>query len=163
MIKIFTVLCTLLFLTVTSQIYSQGVTTASISGYVSDIAGEYLPNANIIAVHEPSGIQYGTSSRESGLFNIANMKVGGPYTVTVSYVGYIAQKQENVFLNLGQNVRLDFVLSSESVELGEVLVTSEGDDVLNSARTGAVTYIDPMQVTTLPSVKRSCTGWSDKC
>ena len=136
-------------------IYSQGVTTASISGYVSSTGGEYLPNANVIVIHLPTGTQLGASTRENGLFNIPNMKIGGPYTITVSFVGYITQKQEGVFLNLGQNVRLDFVLSSESLQLGEVVVTSEEDEVLNSSRTGAVTFIDPMQVMTLPSVKRS--------
>ncbi|MDO8548567.1 MAG: carboxypeptidase-like regulatory domain-containing protein, partial [Ignavibacteria bacterium] len=122
MLKLFTYVSFLFFFIYITPIYSQGVTTASISGYVSNTEGEYLPNANVIAVHVSSGTQYGASTRENGLFNIPNMKIGGPYTITVSFVGYITQKQEGVFLNLGQNVRLDFVLSSESLQLGEVVV-----------------------------------------
>ncbi len=136
-------------------LFSQGLTTASLNGIVKGADGEFLPGANVIAVHTPSGTQYGASTRENGLFNLPNLRIGGPYTITVSFVGYNPQKREDIFLKLGQNLRVDFELVTEAVELDQVVVSGQEDKVLNSGRTGAATYIDPGQVTALPSIKRS--------
>jgi len=144
-----------LFIFFLQQAYPQGLTTSSMSGIVSDNENNPLPSANIMAVHVPTGTQYGTSTRENGQFNIQNMKVGGPYTVTVSFVGYTKAIIENIFLELGQQRRLDVQLSAEVIEGAEVVVTGERDAILNSNRTGAETVITPREVTLLPSIKRS--------
>lgn len=138
-----------------NNLYAQGVTTASMSGIISDADGNPLPGANIIAEHIPTGTEYGISSRNTGAFNFINLKIGGPYKVTVSYVGYQSQTQENIFLSLAQNLRVNFSLQSESVEMGEIVVEGEKDDVMNGSRTGAATYITAAQVDQLPSIKRS--------
>ncbi|KAB2837941.1 MAG: TonB-dependent receptor, partial [Melioribacteraceae bacterium] len=138
-----------------SSINAQGVTTAAVSGVIASVKGESLPGANILLVHEPTGTQYGASSRDNGLYNILNVKVGGPYTITVSFVGYVSQKQENIFLSLGQNLRLDFKLEEDVVKIGEVVVQSQVDKLFNSTRTGAETFITPQEVAQLPSIKRS--------
>ncbi len=156
-IKILLILPVIAFLfSFSQQTYAQGVTTGSITGIVFDKANNNpLPGANVIAVHVPSGTQYGTSSRGNGQFDILNMKIGGPYTVTVSYVGYAKEVKENVFLNLGQQLRLDFQLSEEAVTGEEVTVTAERDVIFNSNRTGAETFVNPKDVTLMPSIKRS--------
>lgn len=138
-----------------SSINAQGVTTAAVSGVIASVKGESLPGANILLVHEPTGTQYGASTRDNGLYNILNVKVGGPYTITVSFVGYVSQKQENIFLSLGQNLRLDFKLEEDVVKIGEVVVQSQVDKLFNSTRTGAETFITPQEVAQLPSIKRS--------
>jgi len=136
-------------------IIAQGVTTASLNGVVKDADGNPLPGANVIAEHIPSGSQYGAATRDNGFFNLPNLRVGGPYTVTVSYIGYNPQKKENINLNLGQDFRIEFTLESQAVTVGEVVVTAEQDAVLNSNRTGAATYVDVEQIQTLPTIKRS--------
>ena len=74
-------------------ILGQGATTAALNGIITDQNGEPLPSATIIAVHVPSGTQYGTTSRTDGKYNILGLRVGGPYTVTVSYIGYESQEK----------------------------------------------------------------------
>ncbi len=138
-----------------SNLWAQGVTTGSINGIITDADGDPLPGANIIAVHVPSGAQYGAASRESGAYNLPNLKVGGPYKITVSYVGFDPQIKENVYVNLGQKLRVDFEMHGKSVEIGQVTVTAEQSEVMNSNRTGAATYVNPKQVQELPSIKRS--------
>ena len=137
------------------QSYPQGVTTSSLNGLVVDKENNPLPSANIIAIHVPTGTQYGASSRSNGQFNMQNMKVGGPYTVIVSFVGYSKETVENIYLNLGQQLRLDFQLETQAIEGGEVIVLGEKDAILNSTRTGAETVINPKEVTLMPSIKRS--------
>ncbi|MFT5142815.1 MAG: hypothetical protein ACI80V_002929 [Rhodothermales bacterium] len=133
----------------------QGVTTGALNGLVLDTAGEPLPGANVIALHAPSGTRYGTAVRTGGQFNIPNMRVGGPYTVTVSFIGFQSAVQANVFVNLAQNLQLDFTLSEQVIQGGEIFVVAEIDDVMNSDRTGAATTISLEQVALMPSIKRS--------
>jgi hypothetical protein len=143
------------FMLLPETIMAQGVTTASLNGIVQDADGNPLPGANVMAEHIPSGSQYGAATRDNGFFNLPNLRVGGPYTVTVSYIGFNPQKMENIFLNLGQNFRIEFTMESQAVTVGEVVVTAEQDAVLNSNRTGAATYVEVEQIQSLPTVKRS--------
>lgn len=138
-----------------STLQAQGVTTAELAGSVSDADGTGMEGANIVATHEPSGITYGTTSRTGGVFNVPNMRVGGPYTVTVSYIGYRSKTETDIHLNLGSSAHLDFTLQQEAIEMAGVEVVGEQDDVMNSSRTGAATYVGADQVAAMPSIKRS--------
>ena len=138
-----------------STLRGQGVTTAAIDGFVTDQNGAPLVEAAVVATHVPSGTQYRAVVRSGGAYSIPNMRVGGPYRVTATLIGYKTQTQDNVFLQLGQTSRLDFSLQPAAVELAGVQATAERDAVLNSGRTGAATFITPAQVQELPSVKRS--------
>jgi hypothetical protein len=60
-----------------NQNFAQGVTTAAMNGYVQDTDGNPLPGANVIAMHTPSGTQYGASTRDNGLFNLPNLRTLG--------------------------------------------------------------------------------------
>src|SRR3990170_5553713 len=83
------------------------------------------------------------------------MRVGGPYRVTATMIGFQPRTEENVQLSLGQTLRLDLALTAQVVELEEIAVTAERDEVLDAGRTGAATYVSPEQVELLPSIKRS--------
>lgn len=134
--------------------YGQGLTTASLSGKVIDDNGNPLEGANVVATHEPTGTQYGAAVRNSGRYDILNMKIGGPYTVSVTYIGYQEQSEENVYLNLGISAKIDYQLTPQAIEVAGVIVTAEMDDVMNSGRTGAATFISPDLVALMPSIKR---------
>jgi len=139
----------------TNSVFAQGVTTAAINGVIVDVDGEPLPGANVEALHEETGTHYGAATRISGIYNIANMKIGGPYTITVTYVGFKDQTLENVYLSLGQDLRMDFTLSEDVETTSAIVITAEQDEVLNAARTGAETNITIQQVKQIPSIKRS--------
>ncbi len=148
-LRILVILCLL-------HVYSmgQGVTLGAISGVVSDSSGSALPGVVITATHEPSGTLYSAVSREKGTFDIPNMRVGGPYTVTATLSGFQTQKQPNVIVSLGQTFQMNFLLAVEAVA-EELVVTIQQDDVFNADRTGAATFVATDQVETLPSIKRS--------
>lgn len=154
-------LCSLfafLFMGSLTLLYGQ-VTTASINGTVNDDKGEVLIGANVVAIHVPSGTQYGTTTREDGRYNLPNLRVGGPYTIQVTYVGNEGQKIENITLALAQKLGLDFVLKSTTT-LDEIVVTAQGNDVLNSERTGAATNISSAQLKNLPTISRSASDYT---
>ena len=131
------------------------VTTASVYGFIRDDKGGNLPGATVAAIHLPTGSQYGVTTRSEGDYNLPNLRVGGPYTITVSYVGYKSEVIENVFLSLGQKLLLTITILSDARQLSEVEVRSNANDVLNNNRTGAQTNISNEQIRTLPTIKRS--------
>ena len=133
----------------------QGVTTAAMSGVVADQTGSPLADANVVAVHVPSGTQYRAVTRAGGAYNIPGMRVGGPYRVTATRIGYRVHTEENVSLALGQDLRVDFRLEAQAVQLEAVEAAAQRDEVLNASRTGAATLLDPGKVELLPSIKRS--------
>src|SRR5256884_2171931 len=144
-----------LFLCFPALLHGQGVTTAAMSGVVTDQNGTPLADANVVAVHVPSGTQYRAVTRAGGTYNAPNMRVGGPYRVTATRIGYRSHTEADVFLSLGQDLRVDFRLEAQAVELAPVVATAERDEVLNPGRTGAAIFIDPGKVVLLPSIKRS--------
>src|SRR5256886_7784077 len=136
-------------------LWGQGVTTAAMSGVVAAKDGPPLADATIVAVHVPSGTQYRAVTRTGGAYNVPNMRVGGPYRVTATRIGYKSHAQEGVFLSLGQDLRVDFALEPQAIELEAVEAAGQRDPVVNPGRTGAAAFIDPEEVALLPSVKRS--------
>ena len=149
------VLLVCLLLVCTSAILAQGVTTSELVGLVISDKGEVLPGANVVAVFEPTAAKYGASTRSNGQFNISNMRVGGPYTITVSFLGYKTQQKQNVYLKLAEGFRSDFTLVEEAIQGAQVLVTAELNEVINADRKGAATYVSPQMVQELPTIKRS--------
>ncbi len=135
--------------------HAQGLTTSAINGIVTDQNGEALPSANVVAVHLPTGTVYGISTRPDGRFNLVGLRVGGPYAVTASLVGYKLLKKEDVSLELSQNLRLDFKLISEAVQLGQIDVVAERTAIISSSRTGAATNVSKDAIERMPTVSRS--------
>lgn len=130
------------------------VTTASIDGIVVDSNGDPLPGANIVAIHEPSGTRRGVSTRSNGRFTIPNLRIGGPYTVTASFVGFQKQEQGQITLTLGKTQSVNFQMVENVADLSEIVVTAGSEDI-NDGRTGAATTIDNAEITRLPTITRS--------
>ena len=141
-------------------LFAQGITTASFNGTVMDKNGQPLQGANVTAVHEPSGTFFGSATRPDGLFNIPNVRVGGPYTITVTYIGYKKETVEDVYLQLGENKRLDFTLVEEALAGEEVVVVAEKDALLSASRTGTETSVSNVQIESLPTIARSITDFT---
>ncbi len=133
---------------------AQGVTTASITGTIKDKTGEVIPGANVVATHMESGTTYGAATRADGLYNIEGMRVGGPYTVKVSFVGYKEQVHEEIYLELGQTLILNYDLISEATELDAIVITGVQDAILNSEKIGASSNFSNRNITRLPSIGR---------
>ncbi|HEX8327374.1 MAG TPA: TonB-dependent receptor [Hymenobacter sp.] len=136
------------------------VTSSTMTGIIKDAKGEPSIGATVQAVHTPSGTSYGTATNPEGRFTIQNMRVGGPYTVTVSYVGYRAETYNGITLQLGQPYVLNAALKEEGTELQEVVVTANPRSVLNADKTGAVTTVDRTALQRLPSISRSLTDFT---
>jgi hypothetical protein len=143
-----------------SGFISAQITTSSISGVVVDDANMELEGANVVAVHVPTGTTYGVVTNQEGRFNMVNMRVGGPYTVSISYIGFNEQNFEDIFLTLGKSETISFAMIPDSQELDNVVVTASASDVFSSERTGAKTTVGRRQLSTLPSISRSASDYT---
>jgi hypothetical protein len=143
-----------LFLVGEHALFAQ-VTTATLTGQISDEKGEGLPGANVVAIHTPSGTRYGASTNLEGRYTIPGMRIGGPYKVVISFVGYKERTQENIFLSLGNAVDLNVKLAEESQQLSEIVVVGERSATFNSDRTGADATFGTNAINTLPTIGRT--------
>ncbi len=134
------------------------VTTSSMSGVVKNVTGENLQGATITAVHLPTGATYSTSTQKSGNYNISNMNPGGPYKVTVTFVGYQPNEREIASLDLGEVAVQNFDLSTTAANLTEVVVS--GNRGVNAqGKGGAETNVGRDKMDNLPSVGRNISDY----
>ncbi|MDT3386543.1 MAG: carboxypeptidase regulatory-like domain-containing protein [Bacteroidota bacterium] len=138
----------------TSSLMAQ-ITTSGISGKVT-ADGENVIGATIEAVHTPSGTRYMAVTNSSGMFAINGMRVGGPYEVTISYIGYETKVIKDVRLQLAETYNLNTSLSEDAQQLGEVVVAAKATK-FTTEKTGASTNIDNQQIVNMPTISRSIT------
>ena len=130
-------------------------TTSQILGSVSD-GNNPLSGATVTALHNPTGTKYVTTTRKDGRFNLPGLRVGGPYTLTVTYVGFKEETVENIFLTIGQDFTSDIKMTPESKELAGVLVSaSRQNKIFNNSHTGSQEIVNRAQLEQLPTVARS--------
>jgi hypothetical protein len=128
---------TLLFFVFGLQTMVAQSTTSSIKGTVKSSDTELLPGASILAIHTPTGSKYSALSNAEGRFSMLNMRVGGPYKVVVTFIGFRTQEINDVFLELGKPFSLDILLQDESQQLSEVVITGSKNKVFGAGITGA--------------------------
>ncbi len=133
--------------------FAQGVTTGNITGIVTDAQQQTVPGAAVTAIHVPSGTTYNATTNAEGRFFIPGMRVGGPYSVTVTLAGFQTQVQENVTLSLGVAQDLSFALKVAAFA-ETVTVSAQSDPILSSERTGAATSVSRETLTALPSISQ---------
>jgi len=138
-----------------SLAFSQGVTTSSISGQITDINGEPLGGATIVAVHQPTGTQYGAAADFDGFFRISGMRAGGPFRISFSFIGFETDTRENVYLTLGRTSQFTVELEESATALEEVFVTGPSTGTFRASKTGTETSISNREVQTLPAASRS--------
>lgn len=131
------------------------VTTASLSGSVTDTQKEALPGATVKATHTPSGTVYVVATQMNGRFNINGMRIGGPYTVEISFVGFVTEKIEGINLVLGEERNLNIVLSENAQSLGEVVVVGTRNPIISAGRTGAQEIVTREKIDRMPTINRS--------
>ena len=134
------------------------VTTSSLGGRIIDETDQPVPGVAVIAVHVPSGTSYYAVTNNDGRYTIQGMRVGGPYTVEVTCLGYATVKYSDVTLELGELYNINTTLSDESEKLMEVVITASPTSKFAAVeKTGASTNISSRQMTELPTVSRSFT------
>ncbi len=139
------------------------VTTGTITGTVKDAKATSLVGATIEAIHEPSGTVYRTISGKAGVFTIPSLRVGGPYKVTVSFVGFKSEEYTDMYVQLGDPTKINVLLNDNTTSLKEVVVTGTGNRrsaLISKDRKGTSTNINRRLLSALPTLSRSITDFT---
>jgi hypothetical protein len=129
-------------------------TTGGLSGAVVMKSDQsVLPGAMVEAVHVPTGTRYAATTRENGRFDILNVRVGGPYTITATISGFKQGKFDGVTVALGERRELVFELELEAV-YETVEVTAEAMPLISPDRMGSGSSVPLEQLSILPTVRR---------
>lgn len=123
------------------------VTTSSVRGRVT-ANDNPLPGASIVALHTPSGSQYSTTTNGDGHYTISGMRIGGPYEITISFLGYDTVKVAGFSLALGETAVYDFTLHEQSINLEEVYIVGG----ISHSKEG---YYNRTEMEKIPTIDRS--------
>ena len=132
-------------------------TVSSIGGIVKGGNGEPLVGATITATHLPTGTSYRVIARAGGRYDINNLTPGGPYQIVVSFVGFLDEKREEVFLSLGDKGRYDFALVDKAGNLTELILSTRR--ALSQGKGGTETGIGTDKINSMPTISRNMTDY----
>src|SRR5579863_6603148 len=111
-------------------------TSSSLSGRIFDPSAEGLPGATLQVVFTPTNTSYGVVTNKEGRYFLANLNPGGPYEITVTFVGYKTEKFTNINLRLGETQKLDVVLEIDNQVLHEVSIVGVNEEATEKSGTG---------------------------
>ena len=129
------------------------VTTGTMRGSVTDSTGRPLEGVRVRATHTPSATIYQTLTRADGRFTLPGMRVGGPYTVEATRIGFARQSRDDLTITLGVSTDVEFRMGSVAAVLSAVTVTSVGGQ-FSTTRTGASTTVPKDELEKLPTISR---------
>ena len=135
------------------------VTGGTITGTIKDSKGTPLIGAAIEVLHEPSGTKYKTVSVTSGKINIPALRVGGPYKITITYIGLKTETLTDVYIQLGDPSVIEVSMIENTVQLTEVVVSggTRRAALISKDRKGTSTNINNRLISSLPTISRNIT------
>jgi hypothetical protein len=147
--KLYLILFALFFIGIANTATAQ-ITTALVSGKVTDQKGSAMAGVTITILNTSTATRYGAQTNADGRYTIANINPGGPYTLSATFVGYRKDIRTDITLGLG-SASYNFSLTGEAQALKEVKITGN----VGATKTGASTRINANQLRTLPAINRS--------
>lgn len=120
-------------------------TTGKIAGLIKDSeTGEWIPGVNVVI----EGTTLGAAADMDGRYVILNIHPGN-YVLRVMAIGYTTKRVEGVRVSVGLTTKIDVTLSSEVIEMQEVVV-SASRPVIEMDRTNTAAYMAAEEISELP-------------
>ncbi|MCH7342607.1 carboxypeptidase-like regulatory domain-containing protein [Pelomonas sp. CA6] len=128
-------------------------TTSAIGGRVTAADGKPVVGATVVILHKESGSTNTQTTDAEGRYNARGLRVGGPYTITVSK-GNDREVRNDVYLALAETLSLDLRLGAQQLAAVEVSGSSVASK-FNSGTMGAGTQIGRAELDAYASIARS--------
>lgn len=142
-------LLVLLILIISSpSLLAQKKTDANIIGHVTS-GGEHVHFATVSI----PGTTVGTSTDETGHFQLINMPIG-KHIIRAYSIGYKAVEKE-VFLKAGETIELKFELDQDLLGLDEIVITADRGEIKRIESASIVNTLSPKLFTSTQSVTLS--------
>lgn len=134
-------------------------TTSGISGLITGADGMPVNGAKISIVHAESGSVNHAVSDAQGRYTARGLRVGGPYTITISQNG-VTEKRENVFVQLAETANVDAKIGSSEIQTVQVSGVAGQSDKFNKSNMGAGTNIGARELASLASIQRNLADYA---
>lgn len=129
-------------------------TTAAINGRVTGADGKPVAGATVTVLHVESRSTTTLTTDAEGRYGARGLRVGGPYTVTVTRAGQ-TDRRDNIFLTLAETSTLDLALGAPAAQTIVVTGQAGANDKFNSSAMGSGTNISGRQLQALASIQRN--------
>ncbi len=138
------------------QASAQGITSAAITGVISEAGGTPVPGANVTLTQVATGETHTVTSRSDGGYIVDNASAGGPYTLSIRAIGYQPIRVEGLRLLLGQRLSRNVEMTRAAVQLADVRVPSVSI-LTDVSRTGPSTVVSDTAIQRYPLLGRNFT------
>ena len=134
-------------------------TSAGVAGQVTSSVGAPVAGAEVTITHVESGTVSRATTDAAGRYNARGLRVGGPYTITITKSGEGTKTEQNVFLSLSQtntvNGSLGGDLAATTLEAVQVMAVAGGSDLFSANKMGTGSSVSQEQIEALPSINRN--------
>jgi hypothetical protein len=132
--------------------HAQEVSSA-ISGTVQGADGAGISGAQIVITHVPTGTRSTVTTGADGRFAASGLRIGGPFTVTITAEGYQGQSIEEIRTGAGDNFALNAVL--EASDSADTIVVTAGSLRRSGVlATGSASVLSAQDIASITSVNR---------
>ena len=131
-------------------------TSAGVGGQVMNNGGQPVAGAEVTITHVESGTVSRATTDAAGRYNARGLRVGGPYTITITKPGEGTKTEDGVYLGVNQtgtiNATLTGDLAATNLEAVQVMAVAGGSQVFSATKTGAGTNLSKAEMEALPSI-----------
>ncbi len=133
-------------------------TSSSISGSVTNSNGDAISGASVTVIHVPTGKAARLTTNSSGRFFDSGMRVGGPYTITITAPGMQPETIDDVYLRLGEIESLNAQLRAVGDDSDVIVVSGSAINSGISLNNGMGSIFTSEDLANQPSIARDVTG-----
>lgn len=133
-------------------------TSAGVGGQVTGANGQPVAGAEVTITHVESGTVSRASTDASGRYNARGLRVGGPYTITITKAGEGSKTEDGVYLDLNKvnTVNADFAAGRvTNIETVQVVGSLDKVSIFNQDNKGVGTSVSGRQLETAVSGERA--------
>ena len=131
-------------------------TTSAVGGRITGTDGKPVGGAQVTILHKDSGSVNTTVTDAEGRYSARGLRVGGPYTITITKAG-VTEKREDVYLLLAETASVDARLGGAKQAVETIVVTGKnlGSDKFSSTAMGAGTHVGRAELDAFGSIQRN--------
>lgn len=131
-----------------SALYAGGqVTSAALTGAVSDPSGAAIPGASVVVENLQTNVRMQTVTNSAGFYRVVGL-LPGSYRVTASKTGFKSDVRNEIELHAQDEVAINFRLEVGSVS--ETITVNSGQPLLQTQSGTVSTVIESQQIQNTP-------------
>lgn len=131
-------------------------TSAGVGGQVTSASGAPVAGAEVTITHTESGTVSRATTDAAGRYNARGLRVGGPYTITITKSGEGTKTEDGLYLGVNQtgtvNAALTGDLAATNLDAVQVVAVAAGSEVFSATKMGSGTNISQQQIEVAPSI-----------